>query len=119
MQRRHFLSGLLSLAAARGVFAAHTLTSAPAAPDNLTQHLQQLHDQLVDLAAQNNAAHPAVEALALTNETTLRLRRKLPVSPSLWQNLSDAILRTRQCVSISICPDITPLIAQQITQLAH
>lgn len=121
MQRRFFLSSLLSLAAVPGALATHSAAEAgfvPAAPRRqLVSQLQRIHDQLLTLAPHSAPEHPAAEAVALSGETLSRLRRDLPVSPGLWQNLADSILRTQNSLSVSMGSDLAPLIAQEIRRL--
>jgi len=121
MQRRFFLSSLLSLAAVPGAFTAHSAAEAgsvSAAPRRqLVSQLQRIHDQLLGLAPHRAPEHPAAEAVALSGETLSRLRRDLPVPPGLWQNLADSILRTQNSLSVSMGSDLAPLIAQEIRRL--
>ncbi len=117
MQRRQFLSGLPSLAAACGIFAVPTTATACLHPASLTDHLQQLRHLLPQVAPQSQPAHPATEALALVTEISSRLHRRLPVPPSLWQNLADAITRTEKCTAIHVSPDLAPIIAREINKL--
>lgn len=118
MQRRQFLSGLPSLAIAGSIFAVRTPAVAGLHSASLTDHLQHLQQQLTQFALQGNNPQPATEALALVAETTSRLHRRLPVPPSLWQNLADAITRTQKCTGMVISPDLAPLIAREISKLA-
>ncbi len=121
MQRRSFLTSLLSLAAVPGALAQRgaSLCAAPSTSDNqLSQLLRQLHAQLLPLTPQNTPAHPATEALALTTETISRLQQHQHVSPGLLQNLSDAVTRTEQVLAIRLHTGLTPVIAQEIRRLA-
>lgn len=122
MQRRYFLTSLLSLAAVPGALATRGAIPACGAPSiaasQLALQLQMLHGQLVPLTPQTAAAHPAAEALALTTETLSRLQRQQHVSPGLLQNLADAIARTEQRLAIRLQAGITHLIALEISRLA-
>ena len=117
MQRRQFLKGLPSLAIAGSIFTVRTSAIACSHPTSLIDHLQQLHQQLTRVAPRGNNPQPATEALALVAETTARLNSRLPVPPSLWQNLADAITRTQICTGLVVSPDLAPMIAQEIRQL--
>jgi hypothetical protein len=121
MQRRSFLTSLLSLAAVTGALAQRKASLSAAPPETtsqLPQLLRQLHAQLLPLAPRNTPAHPANEALALTAETISRLQQHQQVSPGLLQNLSDAVARTEQVLAIRLHAGLTPVIAQEIRRLA-
>lgn len=121
MQRRFFLSSLLSIAAVPGALATRRVAeggSIAAAPRRqLVSQLQRIHDQLLTLAPHRASEHPAAEAVALSRETLSRLHRDRPVPPGLWQNLADSILRTQNALSVSMDSELAPLIAQEITRL--
>lgn len=121
MQRRFFLSSLLSLAAVPGALATRSVAEggSPAAASRrqLVSQLQRIHDQLLALAPHRAPEHPAAEAAALSGETLSRLRRDLPVSAGLWQNLADSIVRTQNSLSVSMDSDLAPLIAGEIRRL--
>ena len=120
MQRRFFLSSLLSLAAVPGALATPSAAagSVPASlRGQLVWQLQQLHSHLLALAPHRPPQHPAAEAKALATEILSRLNRDLPVPPGLWQNLADSIVRTQKSLSVSLDSDLAPLIAQEIRRL--
>lgn len=119
MQRRFFLSSLLSLAAVPGALATRSVAEggSPAAASRrqLVSQLQRIHDQLLTLAP--HRAPEAAEAAALSGETLSRLRRDLPVSAGLWQNLADSIVRSQNSLAVSMDSDLAPLIAREIRRL--
>lgn len=121
MQRRFFLSSLLSLAAVPGAPAKRSVAevSSVAAPHRrqLVSQLQRIHNQLLILAPHRPPEHPAAEAVALSGETLSRLRSDVPVSPGLWQNLADSIVRTQNSLPASVDSDLAPLIAREIRRL--
>lgn len=125
MQRRQFIRGSLSVAAASVIPASVAQSAAPRSvvaddfPSPLTL-LHQLSSELRHSPLSRRSPSVFSESHALTMEVLQRLEAARPVAASLWQNLADSIDRLRQHDG-SVDPNqrLQPLAARQISLLSR